>query len=317
MDTIIITDLEPDDFIAITILLNSEKYTNIKFVVSACIDLLISYTISIIRRDITLKSYIGKNIPDKAKYLRYFLVNHFHKYTNVEIYLGESNKSIYELPFRVVSDETFKSYKELDFDNKFIICLAPIRELLNVRVKNSSLALYGSYNIRSVILDGIKIDDVYSVLLYESLLATGNKSSIGGTANGGTSEERNVEQLLDIIWTKYLFIGNHITWWNNEIFYECKEICKKNDSKSDIYQRRMKIINNIEVNKRQFVNADTGLIASLLMNDMEPYIVKGSISILSDNYCTKIIPGEGNMKIINCNDDSLYHKQIAFYKNVL
>ncbi|CAH6419328.1 Hypothetical protein HVR_LOCUS532 [uncultured virus] len=297
---IVITDLEPDDIIAITLLLKRGNILpeNLSFIVSA-----------------------WKDVNTKARYLRKLLTENFLNYANTKIYLGEASNAKHVLPFALGPEEIFPRYRDLNWYNSFIINLAPVRELIALFredfcfFRECSLAIYGSFNIRSVIWsDKIKLKELYQlfdsfdeVIYYETFLATGEKNSISDKG------------LLDIIWTRYPFISELIEWWNKSICKECEKNCAENDPTSDKYLRSKKILDNITEETRQFVNADTGLISILLMDNVDRFIHNGNIRFDPENYYTSLKPSGiiTNIKLIKGPDGSLYNQQLQFFTEVL
>ncbi len=300
---IVITDLEPDDLIAITMLLKS-KELNLKTFNQEIIFIISAWS----------------NVEQKARFFRKFLLDCFSAYANSQIYLGESSDKKFEFPFEVAANENFPSYQILDPSNSLIINLAPIRELMfyhqnipNV-FKNCYLAIYGSFNIRSVIvekkLEHTHICNIFysfsGVLCYESFYAVGSNNNM-------TDPE-----ILGIIKSNYPYLEKIIKWWNQEIMDDCQNTCNDCDSSSEKYKRNIKVVDAIKKEPYQFVNADTGLIAVLLEPELLCYARSGFICFDSPSNYTQFVEfTDSNIKLIKCDDDSLRLKQIDLFKKIL
>jgi len=293
---VIITDLEPDDFLAIVLLFLSGMITGeMHFVVSA-----------------------WQNVEHKCRCFRKFLQDSFPKYNNCSIYSGEPNKHNYILPLDFHSQEEFSSYREFDPSDSLIINLAPIRELMfyhkhdpNI-FKNCELAIYGSFNIRSVLSEKkespesvVSMFTSFSrVLLYESYWATGTNSSLADA------------NILNIIRTKYPYLLDIIIWWNDSMKDECLQNCQNLSPDSASYQRNKMILDKIEAEPLQFVNADTGLAAILINPELQKYSVQGSITFDPTTFYTLVNEDIiGKITIIKCSDDSLLLEEIETFKN--
>ena len=223
-------------------------------------------------------------------------------------------------PFELASDETFPSYQELDPTNSLIINLAPIRELMfyykrnENTFKNCQLAIYGSFNIRSVLLSQVEtpiltcemLESFADVLLYESYYANGEDNSI------------TEQELLYIIKTKHPALIKTIQWWNTTIVDDCRETCQTESPESEKYKRNKKVIDVIEAEPHQFVNADTGLMAVLLAPELQNYAFMGKISFVPKSFYTSFNECDSSkFKLIKCSDGSLKSKQIEIMKQIL
>lgn len=296
---VIITDLEPDDFVAITILLKSGQIGSrlLCFIISA-----------------------WRNVEHKARFFRKFLDECFPVCSNIRIYLGEPNDNDYYFPFELTSNEMFPSYQNLDPSNSLIVNLASVKELMfyykNIpRIyEHCQLVINGSFSIRTVLL-GLQITPsllcrmLYSfsgVLYYENFYAVREKNNV-------TNPE-----LLNIIKNNYMYLKNIIKWWNQIVSDNCKKICDNRDSSTEEYEYNFKILNAIKDEPYQFTNSDTGLIVILLNPQLQHYARPVSINFAEETFYTQFVKSDNSkIKIIECEDDNLYTKQIDIIKQLL
>ena len=309
---VIITDLEPDDFVALILLFLSGMITDqqVYFIISA-----------------------WQDVQHKARCFKKFLQDTFPEYSNCSIYLGEPNKNNYFLPLDTSSDEHFLLYREFDPSDSLIINLAPVRELISYYKCNSKifanceLAVYGSFNIRSVLSEKEETPSLVvnifnsfsSVLLYETYWATGKDSSLVDA------------DVLNIIRTKHPYLLSLIIWWNEIMIQDCLQSCQNLPLDSNEYQRKKTRLDRIEAEPHQFVNADTGLMAVLIAPELQQYSVSGTITFDPATFYTvftddavlrrevRTCSNDANSKIriIKCTDDSLLTKEIGTFKQVL
>ncbi len=238
---LIVTDFEPDDMIAIYMLLPELRKRNII-------------------PDIVVSCWTDVNI--KAQFVR-------QCFKDAKIFLGLPTSKVYDISSMVQkpSDEVFENWDVLDWTSySLIIQLSPINELMTlfyqgINFNNTKLAIYASFNIRSVLKKYntsqvlTMLNSFQQVIYYESFLAT----------SPTMVEDMNVlEPIL-----KHTTIANYIKLWNDLIFAEMK------DKDSDVCKRIVASITNCP---HQFVHADTGLICTLIMNNISNSLMTGTLS---------------------------------------
>lgn len=255
---LIVTDWEPDDMMAIHMLFPELIKRNII-------------------PDIVISCW--KDVKTKALFAYQYLKS--ITTAPINIYLGLPTKKKYNIEsmddFSITDFMIeFESWNILNWNQySLIVQLAPINELMTLfnegRIfKNTKLAIYASFNVRSVMktynhenilkmLNGFK-----QVIYYESFLAT----------SPTIVEDMNV---LDNI-LKHESIAKYIRVWNDLIYKEMV------DSDFDTCKR---IIKSIQDCPAQFVHADTGLILTLIMplNEIKESLMTGTLTFNSQtNY---------------------------------
>lgn len=178
-------------------------------------------------------------------------------------------------------------YKTLHKEADFNICLKPPRELIklwkniDIDLSNKTVAIYGSFNIRCLMKKYSK-DNIIDFLnsfketyLYETYHMTDNNSFFSPLL---TKEKMSG------------YILRNIYFWNLSIYVDCLESIQKrlpgftqfdeievdclelSETDKQYVSRNYKVLKNIQKNYFQFVNADTGLVALLLLpiNDSKP-----------------------------------------------
>lgn len=180
------------------------------------------------------------------------------------------------------------NYEEINNETKLYIVLKPPRELMdlwkNGKIDNSkkNLVIYGSFNLRCMMKDYTKdeildfLNSFNSCYLYETYHVTSNNSFYN----------YKIERMFpeDLKRTIYL--------WNKSIYDDCFESVKSKlpdwngkdkididkldlDDKDKAYvNRNYKVIKSIDDQFMQIVNADCGLISSLLFDDMKKLPIK-------------------------------------------
>ena len=235
---IIVTDCEPDDMIAIAYLVPELYKRKIQFqIVVSC----------------------WSDIVTKAKFMHQFLAQSFND-IGVEIFMGMPTCKTYNItPIVQSSEMTFRKWPEANWSKCFLIQLAPIQELMvmhqnkSVNFKEITMAIYGSFNIRSILANksSIIIDVIdclkqfQQVLFYETYFATDPIQFSTGEID-----------IISSIASVYPLIGQLIDLWND---------CIKTELQYSTNKRALAIIDSISKCSKQFVNADTGLIATMLL----------------------------------------------------
>ena len=323
---LITTDLESDDCIFIDIFMKviGKKYQKIYFLVGQG------------------NSYM--------KYCRMKKYIELHKYENCEVIQGYSSKKDFILDGQDVFSEeecnqirkvTGKEYDpdKYDYDSDkydsdklievlktlpVIISLEPIRELIELYTtckdyfKYIDFVGYMGFNVRDV-LDKYKFEYVTdflksfrSVIFYETFHATGENSSLNNNEFPFDKLPVNINKL--------------ITQWNTHLYNKAqKEVEKINKipetkrsdrDKAKLYRNKKIIKANDDANMLQFVNADTGLLASLLLDlkENEDYYqadvtFDGNYTLVKENKESKIIV------ICPKDKEEFRQKQIAFYRD--
>jgi len=245
---LIVTDWEPDDMIAIQMLLPElRKMHIIPDVVVSC----------------------WKDVGIKAQFAYRYLQGISD--VPISVYMGLPTNKEYDIssmvstpndaePNRSAYPKAFWDWSALDWTSySLIIQLAPINELLELfsagtTFGTTTLALYASFNVRSVMKThppetvSQLLHTFRRVIYYESFLATA--PTIVEHAAGDAAIV-----VLERIAT-HPEITRYIRLWNTLISAEMK------DSTSDVSKRIVKSIQNCP---GQFVHADTGLIITLIM----------------------------------------------------
>lgn len=301
IDTIV-TDLEPDDYIALTILNRYKKLTPSTNIV-----------------------VVGwSDVQHKARTLRYFLSTVAPDiYNSINVYTGDPSNFDFNYNIDIPADFNNEMFTEADssvYVNKTILCLAkPPTNLIKSDVSNTTIYFYASANFRSFINLNNKVRtdkrrqqniDILMVFLkrckqcyvYESFGAIGPKNSVDDP------------QIMELIRTNYPMVYRFMELWNKEIMRDCYdtiqaliivvlkrihtnlsdaqqwEVMHKLSKKSNpepntheyipiddislqwlteeektVYERNFKCYNACK--KPQFVNADGGLVITLLLSD--------------------------------------------------
>lgn len=251
----IFTDVEPDDLLAMMIFFtNCKPLTSVQIVISA-----------------------WTNQTQRAHFLTMFLVRHF-PHLKFKIFLGMGNEKEYDMSnilscFPSTSAvQQYPHWTDATFHpHEFYLQMAPAQEIRELYRQHkdfsaSTIAIYGSFNIRSLLNKSnelaVEFETMFNsfqkVLYYENFPASAP------------------EYVQDVKITTALasipMIGELLKWWNELIFEECK---------IDAHQEwAIKIMDSIQSCPYQFVNADTGLVMTLLMSiDAIPHLVTGVLDL--------------------------------------
>lgn len=287
---LIFTDLEPDDLVAIYILSKHiTKNQNVMIVVGEG-----NSYIKFQR----MQTYIHiLNI--KATIIQGYNSNKDFTYDGEDIFSSDHCRMLRDTK----KDLDYDMFNLLNFIKKkpIIFCFKPPRELIEFNYDFfSDITLFGymSFNVRclqntekvSKLLNSFKL-----VIYYESFLAIGSNNSISYT----------LPNFIDKV--NYL--------WNKDIIEDCRTTIKRlqdktSDSKiEERIKQNQKIIDNIEKsNYKQFVNADCGMICTLLL-DTEYYY--GTVTFNGFGYSVPQENKDGNMLFVK--DSKLLDKQIKMY----
>jgi len=222
----IVTDGEPDDLIALLLLQRAGWLENASIVVNS-----------------------WRDPQSKAHFVCQAL-------GLVNLYIGEPSDTNFSYGQH---SQEFQSWKPELFQEALVLCLAPPRELLlsdTKLLRNSTLAIYGSFNLRSLLGEGVKADRIIQLLdsfervvYYETQLAVGAHSAVHDSA------------LLNLLPAEII---RAISLWNQH---------------SQSYGE--KIAESIAACPLQFVNADTGLVATLLMPRPACHLVRSRLTCLA------------------------------------
>jgi hypothetical protein len=242
----IITDCEPDDYLAMLALL--------KFLRSKPNEIIIIVSAWQKQRPKAAKlcSFLEKEFPDMLD--------------RITIKLGEPSDANYEM---VLTPEEelmiFESYTILDLEVEIIFQLTHPVEIWKaysdnfVMFENTSLFTYGSFNYRHLIYNGTLVEaDIIKlfasfgfVFYYEAFPAT----------NPTTME---YDDLTELLHQNYPHIAKMINWWNQRIYDECKQnTVTLTDPQA--MERNQKIVDSIRRYPIQFLDADGGMMATLLL----------------------------------------------------
>lgn len=291
---LILTDLEPDDILALKML--SKRLRDVQ-------------VLAIVGESKENKYLLATQIFQSYGYKNFQVLQGKHSTKdfprNIEAFGIPSASLIPEQALKIditATVETFLSDSLADNNSPLIICLKPFWELLEVKVEilgRCVMLMYGSFNIRamrgahsdSFLTDFINTSFKY-VVLYESFHATSDNNSVNLI---------NAPQLFNIIESDK-GLSSMISKWNSLIITECldhiAQSCLKikylysttGDSGESLGQvsasmgRSYKIVNNIiEAKNQQMVLADAGLI-SFVFNNMPSETRVGRIWMDSYGY---------------------------------
>ena len=208
-----------------------------------------------------------------------------------QIYVGLP--SALDFSYGNASAHAFPPWQPELFCDALVICLAPPRELLRTDaalLRSSALALYGGFNLRCLLDEGVAaaqllalLDAFDRVLYYEAQFAVGDSAVHDPT-------------LLDALPAGVL---RAIAAWNQHA-----------------QRYGGKIAASIAACPRQFVNADTGLVATLLMAQPACRLVPARIDLVDlGNYepCA-----DGRLLVVVGQDPAaLAQQQIAWMRERL
>lgn len=298
---IVMTELEPDDVLAIILLLRN------------------------LRRKLPILIVVGEGRVNKVDMARCIVRDYEFKF-QIEIVQGfYSDKDyplealeIYETKINLsepTAVETIITYLNI-YKNPFILGIKPPRELLVIDrnlLSHVTLAQYGSFNLRCLFktYKDINISNWLNtsfkeVFLYESFFATGLENSVSD------------KQLFEIISFKYEELYKLIKVWNDHISTDCLDSIVDNCTKLKTSEwdekkillnkidRSLKIVKNIvDANNKQMVLADFALVV-LLLNDSSKYDLRvGEIAFDEFGYTTINDKPDGKVTI-PCNVNVKY-----------
>lgn len=284
---VIFTDCEPDDIIALTSILPKLN--------GKCISIIVSCWADPIVKARFLKEYLSVfNVP-------------------VAIFTGVFTDKQYNMSSLVGNhDEYIPSWvnqESIGWDQDiFILQLAPLYELMelyqhdNIIFNNKNMALYASFNVRHVMgeyspkLVTEMIQSFRKVIYYETYYATDPTIMTDMTL---------INQMID----KYPAINPVIKWWNAVIRDEIKD-------KTDETSR--KILDSIDNYPLQFVHADTGLVATLLLSisDVKEHMYTGTLHFSERTYYSifdniQLSDDESKIILITGDKKALYDKHVG------
>lgn len=313
VDNILITtDLEPDDLIALLILVkNIPKDIKIGFVVGEGHSRIKYQRIARYCELMNFKNYkVFESIGSTKDFV----------YDGLDIFnsefvenIRENNKSLSEINLNGL--KTLKEF--INSGETAIIMLKPPRELMEIWSNDNSffnktkMIGYMSFNLRSLwnskqwsqqqVVDFL--NSFESVIYYETFLATGEKNSMS------KSTKFPFDKLPG-------YIKKLISLWNKSIMKECKKDIDNPDYPEANKARSRKIYDNIKADPDQFVNADCGLIASMLIELKDSDYYTGTINFNANGYSVPTKDPNGKIIFINPTDkEDLWLRQIEFYQN--
>jgi hypothetical protein len=292
---LIITDLEPDDLIAIHLLI---------------------WTRVLVDRKVLFVVDQNSNPGKMVQLLRCFLEGTYLH--DAEILEGMSTKDsfprdYYGYDLDKYRDMVIKNWKQglLNFlvESTFILMLKPPVELIELMKENlieknkHTMAIYGSFNIRSLFGKGYMEQQFYQlfglfkdVYYYETYMAVGDSSIMNLDNMGNDFFDRLFENKL-IAWATES--------WNRDILEDCCESLQKKLSAEDYTNLRnsgydtgvlpedlrdackldSKIAGSIvKYGARQFVNADCGMVLALMFN-LDSFVI-GSLRFVSKRFAS-------------------------------
>ena len=326
---VIMTDLEPDDVLAIDMLLNEYPDKQYSFLVGEG-----NAHMKYLRANEYYNS--GKYYPNKYNVYEGYASLKIFNYDGHEIGLYVNDEGTImtkegeyyytkDLKLPVVNLDTLK---ELFEKNTIILCLKPPRELMDIyksdnsffKDRNTTFIAYTSFNLRCLLKTGATSDELSNLLnsfsntyLYETYHAIGNDTVIEN-------------QDMDFKMFPQLFL-NIMNLWNTDMIVDCEESVKSkivnwnlsNEMVLDYLlsdaqyedkkyvKRNYKVYKSIkDTNMEQFVNADTGLVVMLLEdhNKIMPFISKGNIKFNQIGYSSIELCNDGKINfIMSTNDD--------------
>lgn len=202
----------------------------------------------------------------------------------------------------------------IELNDLVILCLKPPRELIELWKRDKTifnnivLIGYMSFNIRSLFKTYSHeevtefLESFKQVIYYETFLAIGDNNSIN------KSSSFPFDKLPQ-------FIIDLMHQWNADLYDYCKKRLQDPEATPEMKERNQKIIDDIDKsNGDQFVNADTGLVASLLMNLKETDTYTGKLSFNKKGYTVPIKDPNGKFIFINPIDKNEFlQRQMEFY----
>ncbi len=261
---VVVSDLEPDDFFALLLLMHSGALS--KFAVTI--------VVSGWQSPLDKARFLDALLSSKARHLK-------NNCASLEILVGEAiPDKTFDLPSIPGcvpnASAKFGSYRDLEpgwWSHKLVLCLAPPRELLfefrrdPYAFAHSSLAIYGSYNLRSLPQRGEASPEELSrmiasfccPLLYETFLVTG----------AGTNSIADSRLLALLSREQFDWFARIVESWNQQISAACiRDIDAATITRSaddEEIRRDRAVVESIKAEPRQFAHADGALASTLLL----------------------------------------------------
>ncbi|AYV86502.1 MAG: hypothetical protein Sylvanvirus1_98 [Sylvanvirus sp.] len=299
----ILTDLEPDDLIALLLIKDKlAQAKSIMFVVGEGNAMLKAARMSVYVEMLELSncSVIRGCSSDKE-----FEADGLELFSPEYIAHVRSRKDEYKVDFTKIL--TFLKEKK-----PFVLSLKPPRELIHLWKEDPTvfhgivMAGYMSFNIRCLFqqhsheLVAEFLHSFQRVFFYETFLATGEKNSV------------------DTVRSLPRCVKKQIQLWNRHIQQECVETLNNCNLSAVVRERNLKIIQNIEACPNQFVNADSGLVLSLLLNVQDQIV--GKVKFHETNHYSMVNPTETGNIVFFCPEkeqdkNALWNKQLAFLQH--
>jgi len=308
---LIMTDLEPDDMLALYMLSKSISNSKVLFLVGEGNSNI---------KEMRMKKYIELLGFKNATVLRGMSSDKNFKYDGFDV---ETEKEIKDIT--KVDDDIKFVEAQLDVfisdTNPAIICLKPPRELIKMyfdddnnfseRLAKCEMAGYMSFNLRCLMKKWEKPKIIEFLKNFKRCYFYETHNAVG-SANTITTDDLDFNLIPKIV-------KDVMKLWNKFMMEDCKDTIKKLRKKLDLkmvmndskrYKRKLmrneKKLTQIEGKEEtQFVNADTGLIMSLLQVNA-PYKL---VSIKYDEKTGYPVMSKGDdLYCIQPNDRSVFRK---------
>lgn len=302
---VVITDCEPDDYMALLAILKLVRKTG---------------------RDLVIIVSAWREQQPKAARLQTFLNREFFDLKNrIFIRLGEPSHTNYDMALtpEEIAIEPFPQYTQFDLVGNIIFQLTHPVEIFKIFreqsefFQNSYLFTYGSFNYRVPLqrydMTTQDIRDLFTsfkfVFYYEAF-----------PASDPTMME--YDDLTELMRRNYPDIVAHIEWWNQRIYKEIQRDLPKLTNPSAI-ERFKKIASSIERYPLQFVDADCGMLATILTPQTE--YVTAELTLSKDDYPTFTsirencsTPRRGEVCYLKTADKArIHHEHHEFYIKLL
>lgn len=329
-ETIVIaTDLEPDDLVALVMLRKmTEKHKDLRLI------FLVGEGNSVIKEArmleyVKLLKFCDDRPKDQIQVIRGmssdidFSLDGQDVLTNEIIEVFRKRDNVFTL------DEMMDLALKITNEQVLYISLKPPRELYSIWKIFSyvfgkiTMIGYMSFNLRALLTAKENKDDdpqmiesflksFSKVLYYETFIAS-NESSID------IGMKTTPQSIYAIFSPLSRFIINLMIDWNNStlIRYESKK-----ENGETLSEKQMRIKKSIQDNEGiQFVNADPGLIAFLLFDNKEEFLVPSQVSFDKDTHFSLFSSDHAsNIHIVKPLEDKknvFFEKQLTIYKNLL
>lgn len=299
---LILTDLETDDLAAICLLSEFKRNSKIMFVVGEG-----SSSIKVHR----MEFYIEKLGFSKAKVIQGYSSKKKFPYDGLDVMTEDERNDIMDI------DKDKKEIKEeiaefIKKEEPFIISLKPPRELIELwdegfDMSKYILAGYMSFNLRCLMREW-KPNLVNFLTSFRTCYFFETKYSVGGSTYSAITEKDFDFAILPRI------VINLMYHWNKHQDELCDENIKKLSEKSDegsnqrLHRNKATKKQVVDNNYKQFVNADTGLILSLLEKGASYKYRKINYDLKSRNAYP--ILGKGTDVKVIMPDDVLKYREI-------